>query len=48
MFALVCDSSAFPMKIVVFIHDSEMVLFYYSGTMNAAAPEGTPPRRIDE
>ena len=36
------------MKTVVFSYDAEMVPFYYSGVMNAAVPEGTPPRRISD
>ena len=35
------------MKTVVFSYDAEMVPFYYSGVMNAAA-EGTPPRWISD
>ena len=28
MFAWICDTSAFPMKIVVFSHDAEMIFFF--------------------
>ena len=36
------------MKTIVFSYDAEMVPFYYSGMMNAAVPEGTPPLRISD
>ena len=36
------------MKTIVFSYDAEMVPFYYSGVMNAAAPEGILPRRISD
>jgi hypothetical protein len=37
------------MKIELFIFDTGMILFFiYSGMMKAAAPEGTPPRRIGD
>jgi hypothetical protein len=36
------------MKIVVFSDNAGMGSFYQSGMMNAAAPEGTPPRRIGD
>jgi len=36
------------MKIVVFSYDAGIVTLYPSGTMIAAAPEGTPTRRIGD
>jgi hypothetical protein len=38
----------FPMKIVVFSYEAGFLSPSPSGTMIAAAPEGTPPRRIDD
>ncbi len=40
-------SCTFPMKIVVFSYDTEIVILS-SRSMTAAAPEGTPPRRNDD
>ena len=35
------------MKIVVFSYDAEIITHYLCGSMNAAAPDGAPPRRIN-
>lgn len=34
------------MKIVLFRYDTGLLPLFPSGMMNAAAPEGTPPRRL--
>jgi len=38
----------FPIKITVFNGDREIVSLYSSGTMNAAALKGAPPRRTGQ